>query len=112
MRSLRRIKVETPTVKYPIIPIRAKCAQCGGLIKIEYHVKNEIWFEAVPRHLNNSRICLNCFMMWADEKFLPWDESIMLMPISFNTQRQIQIMVENGDYNTTIGHTWHTKKSD
>ena len=90
----------------PIIPVRAKCAQCGGLIKIEYHVPDDIWYEAIPPHLNNNRICLNCFMTWADEKFLPWDETIAFSPCSFHTQHAIQLRVAKGIF-TGESHEWH-----
>lgn len=74
----------------PQIPIRQWCAMCGQIHKIDYWVPDEIWYEAIHPHLNTSRICLNCFMARADEKFLPWDKEIKLWPCSFFTQRRIQ----------------------
>ena len=72
-------------------PTRMFCAICGHIHKIDFWVPNEIWNEAIHPYYQNSIVCLNCFMARADEKFLPWDKEIQLMPCSFYTQREVQV---------------------
>lgn len=73
-----------------MIPTRQICQICGQLHKIDYVADAEIWKQAIHPHHQNSIVCLNCFMLRADEKFLEWEKNLELRPISFYTQRKTQ----------------------
>lgn len=70
------------------------CAICGHIHKIDFWVPDEIWFEAIHPHYNNSLVCLNCFTERADERLLLWDKEIKLFPCSMATQIEIQESVK------------------
>jgi hypothetical protein len=87
LQRLRNIKLSSEVS----IPIRQWCAMCGQIHKVDFHVPDQIWKEAIHPNFQNSVVCLNCFMSRADEKFLEWDKEIVLRPCSFYTQRQLQL---------------------
>lgn len=71
-------------------PTRMFCQICGHLHKIDFWVPDTIWDEAINPKYKDTHICINCFMERADEKLLPWDKDIKLMPCSMATQIEIQ----------------------
>jgi hypothetical protein len=72
------------------IPTRQFCAICGHIHKIDFHVPDHIWKLAIHTNWRNSIVCLNCFMERADEKLLPWDDTIELRPTSFYTRLKLR----------------------
>lgn len=77
------------------IPNRQWCDMCGGLCRIIFWIPDDIWLECIPKHHWTSRVCIECFMERADEKFLPWDKHIKIISLdSFYSQREVQQMVE------------------
>ena len=79
------------------IPTRMFCQICGKIHKIDFAVPDEIWDACMDPKLKLARVCINCFMERADERLLPWDKDIKLMPCSMHTQIEIQNEVREYD---------------
>lgn len=45
-------------------------------------VPDEVWVAAVPPDLQEGLICLRCFIRFADELLVQWDEDIAFWPVS------------------------------
>lgn len=71
-------------------PTRMFCQICGRVHKIDFWVPDKIWDAAIHPRYKDTHICLNCFMERADERLIPWDKEIELMPCSMATQIEIQ----------------------
>ena len=64
------------------IPSRQRCVMCGKRYAIDYHVTDIIWEAAIPQHYQNSCVCVECFILNADEQLLEWETGIKLWPLS------------------------------
>ena len=74
-----------------IIPSREICKACHQIVRVGFTVPDEIWNIAVPEHLRNCVLCLQCFTRLADEHLLPWDKSIQFWPVSLRTHLQQEL---------------------
>lgn len=75
----------------PVLATRERCAMCHEYSGVGFWVPDDVWEAAVHPHWQNSTLCLRCFVVGADQKLIPWDESIKLFPVSFITHlRQIR----------------------
>lgn len=74
----------------PPIPTRMFCDICGQIHKIDYEVPKDIWEEVIRVQFQKARVCLNCFMARADERFIEWEKDIKFFPCSASTQLKIQ----------------------
>jgi hypothetical protein len=52
MRRARRFRAESH---------RQRCHRCGNADKLDFHVPDGIWSDAVPSKLRNGVLCLACF---------------------------------------------------
>lgn len=84
------------------IPTRQFCDMCNHVDRVMFWVPDEMWEEVIPTHHQTSRVCLNCFTERADEKMLPWDEVIKLLPYSLNREVKIQERVSKGEYTSEM----------
>jgi hypothetical protein len=64
---------------------REMCKICGSIIRVGFHVPDDIWEKAIHPYHQNSAVCIKCFTARADEKMLPWDKNIEFFPVSMNT---------------------------
>lgn len=88
--TVSRFRDKFPSITpEPKIPMRGWCAMCNQPIRVSFWVPDEIWYEAIHPSLNNSTICLNCFVIRADEKLLAWDKDIKFYPMSMYEQMKI-----------------------
>lgn len=62
---------------------RETCCICGDIIRVGFHVPDEIWEQVVHPSRINDIHCLNCFTRRADEKLIDWDKQIRFYPVSF-----------------------------
>jgi len=67
------------------VPAREICKACYEVIRVGFTVPDDLWSAAVPEHLRQSTLCLNCFTRLADEHMLAWDKSIEFWPVSLRT---------------------------
>lgn len=67
---------------------REICKLCFDIIRVGFHVPNEIWQKVVLRGYEQETICLKCFTRIADEKSIKWDVEIKFYPISFVTHKE------------------------
>ena len=61
---------------------RQICDLCGDICRVDFYVSNEHWELGMPKYLWNRHICLGCYTKQADERYVPWCESIKLKPMS------------------------------
>lgn len=87
--TVKRFRDKFPSKPEPKIPMRGWCAMCNQPIRVSFWVPDAIWYEAIHPSLNNSTICLNCFVTRADEKLLEWDKDIKFYPMSMHEQMRI-----------------------
>lgn len=90
LEHARKLVFTTREEMKQVAPTRMFCQICGHLHKIDFWVPDEIWDAAIHPRYKDTHICLNCFMERADERMLPWDKEIKLMPCSMATQNEIQ----------------------
>jgi hypothetical protein len=55
---------------------RQTCKVCGCSDKFDFHVPDTMWKKVVPRHYQNSVVCLDCFDNFALEKQIDYSRSI------------------------------------
>lgn len=67
------------------IPTRSRCGVCHKVSPVEFSVPNSFWKIAVPDYFRNAVVCLQCFISFADERLLAWDEVIKFYPKSLRT---------------------------
>lgn len=63
-------------------PHRQFCALCHEVVRVSFHVPNEVWELAVHASQRNAIMCLRCFTRMADERGVKWDEGITFYPVS------------------------------
>lgn len=68
---------------------REFCGLCGNIVRVGFHVPNEIWKSVVHRSRVNDIHCLDCFTKRADEKLIDWSSDIKFYPVSFRSHRTI-----------------------
>ena len=61
-------------------PSRQICKLCGHVSVIGFYVPDKIWNDVVPGFYRDQELCLSCFARLADEKLIPWDEYIEIVP--------------------------------
>jgi len=61
---------------------RMFCSVCGEVIRVMFHVPNDIWELSVHISQIENLICLRCFTRMADERGVEWDREITFEPIS------------------------------
>jgi ribosomal protein L40E len=61
---------------------RQICQLCGGICRVDFVVSAEHWELGMPKELWNKHICLECYTRQADERYVPWCESISFKPMS------------------------------
>ena len=66
-------------------PTRSRCGLCHKEMPIYFFVTDEIWEAAIPEPIQASEICLSCFIGFADNKMLRWEEGIVFYPTSWIT---------------------------
>lgn len=64
------------------IPTRSWCGMCHKRMSIDFLVPDDVWNLAVHHHWQNSVLCINCFILQADEKLIDWAATIKFFPIS------------------------------
>jgi hypothetical protein len=64
---------------------REICKVCYHINTVGFSVPDEIWQVTVPEKLQNSVLCLACFIRFADEQLIEWDKDIKFYPVSFAT---------------------------
>jgi hypothetical protein len=77
-----RLKENARLTMDDTIPTRERCAVCHKISSVGFHVPNELWLAVVHPQFNNSILCLNCFISYADEKQAKWDRVIKFYPVS------------------------------
>ena len=70
-------------------PHREICGLCHKVVKIGFHVPDNIWEAVVHPSRINDIHCLSCFTERADEKMIAWDNDIEFYPISLRTHIEL-----------------------
>ncbi len=65
-----------------MIPTRERCKVCNRISAVGFWVPNKIWEVSIPKYLQESVLCINCFVSFADEKLIEWDDEIKFFPVS------------------------------
>ena len=76
---------------------REICKICYHPNPVGYSVPDEIWLAVVPPALREHVVCLSCFTRLADEKLIPWDQSISFFPVSMASHLEF-VKNESGDF--------------
>ena len=66
----------------PRKPHRPFCHICNDVIRVDYHVPNDVWELALHISHRGGYICLNCFTKNADERGVEWSDDIEFYPQS------------------------------
>lgn len=66
----------------PRKPHRPFCGICNEVIRVDYHVPDEVWELSLHRSHRNGYVCLDCFTRNADERGVEWSDNIKFYPIS------------------------------
>ena len=88
-------------------PSRQICKICGHAEAIGFYVPDEVWYIVVPGFYKEQELCLSCFARLADEKLIPWDDYIEILP-PISMYNYIKYLIE-GDW---IDKDYFTKKFD
>ena len=78
------------------VPTRERCGVCHKISPVGFHVPNELWDAVVHPQFNNSILCLNCFISYADEKLARWDTVIKFYPVSLAAHLEVIERVRHG----------------
>lgn len=78
-----------PWIEGESIATRERCQVCHKVSPVGFFVPHETWRRAVPRNWQNSVLCLTCFISFADERLLRWDEEIEFYPVSLRTHLEV-----------------------
>lgn len=77
MKVLRKPSEDTERLAH-----RQICHLCGEVCRVDFYVSSEHWQLGMPKHLWTHHVCLTCYTKQADERHIPWCESIQLKPKS------------------------------
>ncbi len=61
---------------------REFCSICGNIVRVGFHVPDNIWEQVVHASKINDIHCLECFTKRADEKLIDWSKAIKFYPVS------------------------------
>ena len=79
---------------------RQICAMCHKVCRVDFHVSKDHWELGMPKHLWNSPVCLECYTSNADERFVPWCESITFYPKSLLAE--LDLLFSDGQIEITL----------
>ena len=57
------------------------CAKCGEVIPVYFTVPLIQWQSIIPIELQDKKVCLHCFVAFAQNKELKWDTNIKFYPV-------------------------------
>lgn len=77
----------------PRMAHRQICQMCNKVCRVDFHVSDEHWELGLPSKYHNTHICLECYTSNADERFVPWCESIKFYPKSLISE--IDMLLED-----------------
>lgn len=67
------------------IATRQRCGVCHRVCVVGFHVPDKTWAIVVPVPFQHTRMCLDCFASFADERLVAWDDGVTLYPRSLLT---------------------------
>jgi len=67
------------------IPTRERCAHCGRISAVGFHVPDQVWSAVVHPSLADAILCVACFADMADGKLVQWDDAIRFFPVSLRS---------------------------
>lgn len=71
-------------------PHRPFCYVCNSVVRVDFHVPNNVWDLALHHSHQAAYICLNCFTSNADERGVEWSDEIKFYPTSQIKIQQLQ----------------------
>jgi hypothetical protein len=78
----------------PRMAHRQICNLCHRVCRVDFAVSDEHWELGLPKGFWNDLVCLECYTTNADERFVPWCESIKFFPNSLIAE--IDMLFEDG----------------
>lgn len=82
-------------VALPRIPTRPLCHRCQRYITIDTEADDGLWAEVIGEKFGPGYICADCFTRAADERLIPWEGRLRLVPYSLASQMIVQAEVAN-----------------
>ena len=70
---------------------RERCKVCNSVNTVGFSVPDKIWLQVVPKHLQNSVLCIACFTAMGDLVRVQWDKNIKFYPVSLVTHDSADI---------------------
>ena len=78
----------------PRMAHRQICQMRNKVCRVDFIVSDEHWELGIPKEYRNTHLCLDCYTRNADERFVPWHESIEFYPKSLVAE--IDMLVGDG----------------
>lgn len=75
---------------------RQRCAVCHQVDPVMFWVPGPVWGQVVPVEFQQSIVCLRCFVSYADEIMVAWDEEIAFAPVSLATHLRAVTPMDRG----------------